>query len=614
MQTRAMISALAALALAACGGGSSPPAASPASPGTTAIQAIQGTGIASPLAGQVVTIDAIVTGDFQDNDGDAASNLGGFFVQTEMPDGDASTSDGLFVFDGASPSVDVSVGDRVTVTGRVQEHFGETQLSADTVAITGNGTILPTDLLLPAASLVANSDGMSITDFEMYEGMLVRFPQQLTVTHLYDLERYGEMRLSQGGRLFQFTNGNAPDPVGYAAHRDDIASRSVYLDDGRRAQNVSPIRYLQQRIGNTVTDLTGVLRYSRGSGGNGTEVWRLMPTVDPVFVDANPRPAAPLPGGALRVASFNMLNFFSTIDTGADDCGPAASSACRGADSRQELDRQLAKITAALALMDADIVGLVELENNSSASLQAVVDALNTALGAATYDFVATGTIGDDAIKVGFIYKPARVSLQGSFALLTESVDARFNDGKNRPVLAQSFAGAGSGEVLTVAVAHLKSKGSNCDDVGDPNISDGQGNCNRTRTDAAAATADWLESDPTGSGDPDFLLIGDLNAYLQEDPLTELTRNGRVNLVAAAGGVTAYSFSFDGQSGALDHAIASASLAPRVSAATEWHINADEAPAHDYNLEHSRDPGIFEAATPYRSSDHDPVIVDIDLN
>ncbi|MDX1508657.1 MAG: ExeM/NucH family extracellular endonuclease, partial [Woeseiaceae bacterium] len=595
MRTIALIAALATLLLAACGGGS--PAsngATPPAPGTTAISAIQGAGIASPLAGQTVTIEAIVTGDFQDNDADAANDLGGFFVQAEMPDGDASTSDGLFVFDGSTPAVDVNVGDRVRVTGRVQEHFGETQLEAASVTVSGAGTIPPTDIMLPAAGLVSNSDGEKIANFEMYEGMLVRFPQELTITDLYRLERYGELRLSQGGRLFQFTNMNAPDPAGYAAHRDAIAARTVYLDDGRRAANPAPIRYLQQRAGNTTTDLTGVLRYSRGSGGNGTETWRLMPTSEPVFVNANPRPAAPAIAGSLRIASFNALNFFSTIDTGASVCGPAAASGCRGADSSDEYQRQLAKTTAALAMIDADIVGLVELENNASASLQAIVDALNAIAGAGSYEYIATGTIGSDAIKVGLIYRPARVSPQGPFALLTQSVDARFNDDKNRPVLAQSFTAAGSGGTLTVAVAHLKSKGSNCDDVGDPNISDGQGNCSRTRTDAAAATADWLASDPTGSGDPDFLLLGDLNAYVKEQPLAELTRDGRVNLVAAANGGMAYSFLFDGQAGALDHAIASASLVPQVAAAIEWHINADEAPVHDYNLENSRDPAIFD--------------------
>ena len=70
-----------------------------------------------------------------------------------------------------------------------------------------------------------------------------------------------------------------------------------------------------------------------------------------------------------------------------------------------------------------------------------------------------------------------------------------------------------------MAVNHLKSKGSPCDDVGDPDPGDGAGNCNLTRTGAAEALVDWLAGDPTGSGDPDFLIIGDLNSYDKEDPI-----------------------------------------------------------------------------------------------
>ena len=160
----------------------------------------------------------------------------------------------------------------------------------------------------------------------------------------------------------------------------------------------------------------------------------------------------------------------------------------------------------------------------------------------------------------------------------------------------------------------MKSKGSDCNNNGDPDLADGQGNCNQTRSNAAAALADWLGVDPTGSGDPDFLIIGDLNAYLAEDPLTALKNAGFVNLVEVASGEDAYSYAFNAQFGALDHALATASLVPQVVATMEWHINADEPPVLDYNLEFGRDPSLFDADSPYRVSDHDPIIVGIDLN
>ena len=308
-----------------------------------------------------------------------------------------------------------------------------------------------------------------------------------------------------------------------------------------------------------------------------------------------------------------MLNFFTTIDNGQDNCGPRGNLGCRGADDSQEYDRQLEKTVTALSIIDADIVGLIEVENNAQDSLSALVAALNASVGAGTYAFIDTGAIGTDAIKVGFIYKPAAVSPAGAFEVLDSSVDARFNDSKNRPVLAQTFTQVSDGESLTVVVNHLKSKGSDCDDVGDPNLDDGQGNCNQTRTNAALAIVDWLATDPTSSGDSDFLIIGDMNAYLQEDPIQAFWNAGYTNL-AETTTPDSYSYVFNGQQGTLDHGFASASLLPQVTGYVEWHVNADEAPARDYNLDFGRDASIFDGTTPYRASDHDPVIIGIDLN
>ena len=240
-----------------------------------------------------------------------------------------------------------------------------------------------------------------------------------------------------------------------------------------------------------------------------------------------------------------------------------------------------------------------------------IVDALNTRLGSNEYAFLSTGMIHDDAITTAFIYKTSTINLVGAFKLLDRSVDSRFNDARNRPALAQSFEVDATGAVLTVVVNHMKSKGSSCDADGDSNLGDGQANCNKTRTAAAAAIADWLATDPTASNDPDYLIIGDLNAYTQEDPLTALKNAGFTNLLEAQS--NPYSFVFDSQAGALDHAVASASLVPQVVETIEWHINADEPTVFDYNLENGRDPALFNADSPYRTSDHDPVIIGLDL-
>ena len=353
----------------------------PLPPPLVLIHEVQGAGDSSPYNGQAVTVEGIVTGDFQDGDADEQSNLRGFYVQEEDSDADADplTSEGIFVFDGSAP-LDLNVGDQVRVTGTTTEFFGETQISASQVEIIGTGSVSVTAVALPAAGVVfANNE--YIPDLEQYEGMLVTFPDLLTVTELFNLDRFGELLLAQGGRFEQFTNNNAPDAAGLLAHQRDIASRSIMLDDGLTVQNPDPIRYpdpglpnlvgASVRAGDSVVGLTGNIRYSRGSGGSGDETYRLMPTVEPVLVVDNPRPAsAPNVGGSLRVASFNVLNYFTTLDGSGAICGPAMDQGCRGADNQDEFDRQQAKLVTALLALDADVVGLVELENNSAASLQ----------------------------------------------------------------------------------------------------------------------------------------------------------------------------------------------------------------------------------------------------
>ncbi|MCG8371795.1 MAG: ExeM/NucH family extracellular endonuclease, partial [Proteobacteria bacterium] len=497
------------------GGGSAGPPDPPPS-ASVAISAVQGSGPISPMEGRTVRVTGIVTGDFQENDADDRRNLGGFYLQDAPSDLDLQTSDGIFVFDGDNPAVDVNGGDSVEVEGTVVEHFGETQISAASVTIRGVGDVVPPPVDLPAGGVVTNDDGDPIADLERFEGMRIRFRDTLTVTGLHTLGRFGDVTLSEGGRLWQFTNASAPDVAGYAAHRELNARRSIVLDDGLRSQNPAAIHYLEDastpgfsiRVGDTIDGLTGNLRFSRGSGGDGKQTWRLVPTVDPVFQSANPRPGAPSVGGTIRVGAFNVLNYFTTIDTGADDCGPLGDDGCRGADSTAELTRQADKLVTALVQSDADILGLTELENNAGDSLSTLVDALNARVGSAVYAFVDTGPIHSDVIKAGLIYRATSVSATGDVALLDRSVDSRFNDDRNRPSLAQAFSVDSTGAVFTVVVNHLKSKGSSCDSDGDPNLGDGQGNCNLTRTSAAAALADWVATDPTGSGDGDYLVIG----------------------------------------------------------------------------------------------------------
>jgi hypothetical protein len=283
------------------------------------------------------------------------------------------------------------------------------------------------------------------------------------------------------------------------------------------------------------------------------------------------------------------------------------------------------KTVAAIVGTKADVVGIIEVENDGygpDSALQFLVDRLNAATAAGTWAYVdvdaaasQVNALGTDAIKVGVIYKPARVLALGTAALNTPSF-VTGGDGaeRNRPSLAQAFEEIGTGARIVVSVNHLKSKGSACDEA---DAGDGQGECNAVRTRAAAELAAWLATDPTGSGDADVLLLGDLNAYGQEDPVRALTgpANGFTNLVPAYAGDYAYSYVFDGQWGSLDHALANVALRPQVTNTTPWFINADEPSVLDYNVNFKSAGQISSLYAPdaFRISDHNPVLVDLAL-
>ena len=588
----------------------------PTASGEIPIFAVQGAGTESPIDGEDVVVRGIVTGDFQSGDDERQSDLGGFYVQEELPDDNPQTSDGVFVFED-DMIANVSVGDRVRVTGTVAEFFGETQIAARAVEVIGRGSITPVPLPMPAAVAMRNSDGVLVADLEPYEGMLVRLNVPLSVVDSGELMRFGALQLAVGEPPQQFTNVNAPDSRRYSQHRERAARSTLFIDDGRRTADVSPPRYLFHaddgravRLGDKLTSATGNLRYSRGSGNSGLETYRLMPVSNPGFESRNPRPDVPEDvGGTLKVMSLNALNYFTTLDTGEAVCGPRRNLGCRGANTERERLRQRDKLVTAIRIAQPDIVGLMEVENNGSASVSSIADTLNAQ--GDRWTFVDSGALGDDTIKVALLYNRRSVETLGNHAVLDGTVDARFNSEKNRPSLAQTFRALENGGVLTVVVNHLKSKGSDCDDLDDPNTRDGQGNCNGTRTAAAHAMADWLATDPTASGDTDVLIVGDLNAYRREDPIEILSANG-FELLDSAAPEPVYSFVFRGERGALDHALASASLVRQVAGVTEWHINADEPRELDYNLE-SRNQGWFSATNPFRASDHDPLIVGIDI-
>ena len=588
----------------------------PPDPVARLIHEIQGAGPASPHDGTGVVVEAVVVGDFQ-----GAGGLRGFYLQEEdaQADSDPLTSEGIFVFDG-SFGVNVAVGDLVEVTGTVDEFNGSTQIgtvTSVTVISAGNG-VTPATVTLPVTA---------ITDLEAFEGMSVNMPQTLTISEFFNYDRFGEIVLSTE-RQFQPTalfEPGSPEANQLAAAN---ALSRITLDDGRTAQNPDPAVHPNGaefnldnlfRGGDTVANVDGVLDFA-------FDLYRIHPTQAADFAVQNPRPAEHTAvGGSLEVASFNVLNYFSTIDTGVFVCGPLENQECRGADDAEEFTRQKDKIITALAEIDADVVGLMEIENNrTDEALADLVAGLNARLGAGTYEYIGSGSIGPDAIRIALIYKPSRVTPVGIDAVLDNDEFLDPNNlgmAQNRPAQAQTFQQNATGELFTVVVNHLKSKGSGCGPGDDDPV---QGNCNLTRALSAAVLADWLATDPTGSGDPDFLVIGDLNSYDKEDPIDALTAGADdipatgddfTDLLLQLEGERAYSYLFDGQLGYLDYALANQTLRAQVTGSTVWHINADEPDLIDYDTEFKQDAqDAIYAPDQYRSSDHEAVIVGLALD
>lgn len=580
----------------------------PAAVPITLISAVQGSGATSPKNGQSVTLEGVVTAVFE-----SASSFKGFFLQEEDADsdGDSTTSEGVFVYTGAS-SPSASVGDLVRVTGTVSEYKAASDALPGTATEITSPTVLKLVSGVPLPTPVSIS--LPVTDasvWERYEGMLVRFPQALTVTGNYTLGRYGEVELAVGGRLMQPSNvldPNDSDPNGTTSTGTSNAAalaamsardqlRRILLDDGSSTQNPATIPYIDPvnhtlRLDSTVAGLTGVIDYR-------FDRFRVQPTASVSFNYAA-RPGVPTFTGAnLRIAAANILNFFTTLTT--------TNSNARGANSATEFTRQRAKTVAELTQINADVLGVLEMENIDPTAPDNLLAGMNDATAAGTYRRVqetmpAYGA-GGDAIKVAMFYKPGVVTPVGSAQIL---VDPDFP----RPSLAQVFEHTASGRRFMAVMNHFKSKG--CDGATglDLDQGDGQSCFTEKRRVEAAKLLTWLNGLKSSLSVSDVILLGDFNSYAEEDPLDRLRAGGYGKLATAT-----ESYQYSNLTGSLDHALATASLAARVVGAAHWNVNADEPTFLDYNTEYktaAQISGLYDAG-PFRSSDHDPVIVGLKM-
>lgn len=590
--------------------------------GLVPIYNIQGNGAQSPLLGSGVTTTGVVT--------KVMNN--GFFLQDPVGDGNPATSDGIFVFTSVAPTV--SAGQNIQLSGTVAEFNPGTAGNPSTATrpmtqITGptgiqvlssGNAITPVEVDL--ATLPANG-------LEAFEGMLVTLRGPLTVQQNAFLGQFGELTIAAGPRLNTPTNVLRPGPDALALQADN-QRRSILLDDGTTRQNVNPTPYIGQdntvRAGDTIDSVTGVIDFGLAtSSTSGFGLYRIQPTQDPSFARTNPRTATPqVSGGNVRIASANVLNFFTTFTDGSNylgqtgqGCslgGSVSKSNCRGADNFTEFQRQRAKTVANLSGLNADVVGLMEIQNNGETTVQHLVDLLNAQMGAGTYAVVpqpAQGS-GDDAIRVAMIYKPGKLTLNG--ASIADPADIN-----NRAPFAQAFT-TPNGAKFAVIVNHLKSKGSCPSSSSSPDADDGlQGCWNATRVQQAIQLKSFLTQVQGTTGAQDVVLLGDFNSHGQEDPIDTLTHDGAIVDAVAHFDPADWSYIFDGASGRLDHGLVTAGLLGKVVYATSWHINADEPVVLDYNTEFkvfgssaTGSPDYY-TATAYRSSDHDPMVMGLNL-
>ncbi|SFC52910.1 hypothetical protein SAMN04487968_107185 [Nocardioides terrae] len=616
-------------------------------PTMLSIGEIQGASASSPHAGELATTTGVVTADY-DHGG-----FNGIYIQDPSGNPDDTSSDAIFVFGSGVPA-SVEIGDSVSVTGKVSEFQGTTELTP-----ASGGVVTLTSPLGPVEQLEVPWTALDTdAEKEAHEGELVEPTGDFTVSDNFDANFFGSFVLAAGDRPLTTPTevADAQDPAAVQDVVDANNAKKVTLDDGASvnyngaANKNTPLPWLTPanpvRVGSAVTfHQPFVLEYR-------FDAWNLQPTEQvtddghevATFSDTRTPNLAPRDvGGDIKLATFNVLNYFPTtgeeyVDSGLGTCtwfddragNHIGDDTCtgtnktdpgpRGAATAESLARQQVKIVKAINGLGASIVSLEELENSvwfgkdRDFAIGKLVDALNAQAGAGTWAFApspaASGlpALADqDVIRTGFIYKPAAVSLVGvSHVLSDQSADGQAFDNAREP-LAQGFKrlGAPDSDAFLVIVNHFKSKGSGVDD------GTGQGNANPDRIAQAHALVDFAAAQGTALGTDKVFFTGDFNAYSMEDPIQVIEAAGYRELNGEFNDGEA-TYSFDGMDGSLDHVFASPAAEAWVTGVDVWQINAQEQVGFEYSRYNYNATILYDDSV-FRASDHNPEIVGLDL-
>jgi predicted extracellular nuclease len=600
----------------------------------TRIHDVQGSGELSPFDGQLVMVDAIVT----------AKRGNGYFVQEAdaNADADPATSEGLFVFTSAAPTV--SVGDRVRVTGTIDEFLGSsatptTELVSPSAVLLTTGNTLPALTEIPATLAAPGSLPDAL---ERLEGMRVSVASGIVTAQTEgNITSESNATSNDANSAFEFVVSGVPRPL----REEGISILDPFPIPPAKQATIPYFDANQERIkafpllgtrlvadaGAPVSNLVGVLTYFGDS-------WELLYDVaNPPVIGAPTASAVSTPGANdITVAGFNLLRFFDTINDpaiGEPVLTPTAFA------------NRLAKTGAAICdwVKAPDILGVVEVENiGTLTELANYINGNCASAPAYTPRLLEGNDVG--GIDVGFLISSravragvsrvdiASVTQIGKDTLYGTSplgctpgspgcTSALLNDRPSLMLRAAVNFADGRNYPLTVIVNHLRSLNGN-DDPAD-------GRVRFKRAEQAMELANLVNSLQTGNPGEKIVLVGDFNAFPFNDGYVDsmgiITGDAapeeevieyRASPVATplvlgdeliADPAQRYSYVFEGNAQTLDHAVVNEALVadPAITGLTVEHarINADfrEARFGDFALPYDT------ANPPLRVSDHDPV-------
>ncbi len=564
------------------------------------IHDIQGASHTSPMNGQTVEgVEGIVTYSFVSN------GTTYYYIQTPdmEADQDPRTSEAIVLYGGRSiPGI--QVGDLVSVKGLVSEYAIEgysdrqqtdmkmTQIDTRNgkVDVLKSGVKLPTPVKIDESNFIFNPDKDAIDFWESLEGMRVETGNLKSVSP----QQYGDLVTVLESTPTETFNG------GILLKKDDANPERIQF---RLEPNVEA-REFDVATGDLFNGpIVGVVGYSFGN-------YKIQVGLDEMksaFVKGDAKRETTFiqaEEDKLTIASYNLENFSNNIKETSDD--------------------KALKLAKAFVeeLNSPDIIGVTEVQDNNGQSAgdaaadqsyQRLIDNI-VAVGGKTYKYVnidpennKDGGAPNANIRVGFLYDPERVSLtegapegDATTAVGYENGKLTHNPGRIDPLnpafnssrkpLAAQFDF--QGENVIVIANHWNSKGGDTGFFGSqqPVVLGSE----VQRKKIAQIVHDFVADVKADNPDANVVALGDFNDFEFSDAMQIFKGDLMTNMVEKVPAADRYSYVYQGNSQVLDHILVS----NRLAASTEIdmiHVNAD----------------FTEMSG--RASDHDPVLVQIDL-